>query len=320
MGLRADRFRDRGGQLVHSGHRGAGEPAFRSGSGIGAWRRRGGSVFAAIGARLAVVRRWIVLPDPSVGRRAQPDGRCGCGVSVAHPEHVAAIGPARRRREIEPIAGTGQPAALGTAFDDLDASLPPRLALLPIETRLRGLSLAELRPREDQWQHVPLDGLGAAVGELYFIGADHTCNIYLATHGIDGIENIGAAPQHHGVFLNIDHRYRRLWRNSRYLTPDEMINHDVSDDQHTRTREICNDFQRLFFRDILIHVSAKLPKNEDSIKEKKRRLRYVFLCKMLRDVSTKNRICQLLSSGMFLQEIQIETRKGPEIISPGLFD
>jgi len=38
-----------------------------------------------------------------------------------------------------------------------DAGLPPRLALLPIETRLRGLSLAELRPREDQWRHVPLD-------------------------------------------------------------------------------------------------------------------------------------------------------------------
>ena len=30
-----------------------------------------------------------------------------------------------------------------------DAGVPPRLALLPIETRLRGLSLAELRPRED---------------------------------------------------------------------------------------------------------------------------------------------------------------------------
>ena len=30
-----------------------------------------------------------------------------------------------------------------------DADLPPRLALLPIETRLRGLSLAELRPREE---------------------------------------------------------------------------------------------------------------------------------------------------------------------------
>jgi len=41
---------------------------------------------------------------------------------------------------------------------------------------------------------------------------------------------------------------------------------------------------------------------------------------MLRDVITKNRICQLFSSEMFLQEIQIETRKGPEIISPGLFD
>ena len=38
-----------------------------------------------------------------------------------------------------------------------DATVPPRLALLPIETRLRGLSLAELRPREEHWQHVPLD-------------------------------------------------------------------------------------------------------------------------------------------------------------------
>ncbi len=38
-----------------------------------------------------------------------------------------------------------------------DADLPPRLALLPIETRLRGLSLSELRPREEHWQHVPLD-------------------------------------------------------------------------------------------------------------------------------------------------------------------
>lgn len=35
--------------------------------------------------------------------------------------------------------------------------LPPRLALLPIETRLRGLSLAELRPRDEHWQQVPLD-------------------------------------------------------------------------------------------------------------------------------------------------------------------
>lgn len=35
--------------------------------------------------------------------------------------------------------------------------LPPRLALLPIETRLRGLSLAEMRPRDDHWHQVPLD-------------------------------------------------------------------------------------------------------------------------------------------------------------------
>lgn len=33
----------------------------------------------------------------------------------------------------------------------------PRLALLPIETRLRGLSLAELRPRDEHWQILPLD-------------------------------------------------------------------------------------------------------------------------------------------------------------------
>jgi len=38
-----------------------------------------------------------------------------------------------------------------------DTGVLPRLALLPIETRLRGLSLAELRPRDEHWQIVPLD-------------------------------------------------------------------------------------------------------------------------------------------------------------------
>jgi hypothetical protein len=38
-----------------------------------------------------------------------------------------------------------------------DGGTPPRLSLLPIETRARGLALAELRQREDFWQHVPLD-------------------------------------------------------------------------------------------------------------------------------------------------------------------
>ncbi len=37
-----------------------------------------------------------------------------------------------------------------------DMALPARLSLLPIETRLRGLSLSDLRPREDAWQHVEL--------------------------------------------------------------------------------------------------------------------------------------------------------------------
>jgi hypothetical protein len=38
-----------------------------------------------------------------------------------------------------------------------DADVAPGLALLPIETRLRGQSLAELRPRPECWQQRPLD-------------------------------------------------------------------------------------------------------------------------------------------------------------------
>ena len=40
-----------------------------------------------------------------------------------------------------------------------DAERPARLSLLPIETRLQGLSLSELRGRDEPWQHVPLDPL-----------------------------------------------------------------------------------------------------------------------------------------------------------------
>jgi hypothetical protein len=38
-----------------------------------------------------------------------------------------------------------------------EADAPSRLSLLPVETRLRGLSLSELRGREEPWSHVPLD-------------------------------------------------------------------------------------------------------------------------------------------------------------------
>jgi hypothetical protein len=37
------------------------------------------------------------------------------------------------------------------------AGTPPRLSLLPIETRLRGLPLSDLRKRDEPWQHVPLE-------------------------------------------------------------------------------------------------------------------------------------------------------------------
>ena len=38
-----------------------------------------------------------------------------------------------------------------------EAGQPARLSLLPIETRLGGLALSELRRRDEPWQHVPLD-------------------------------------------------------------------------------------------------------------------------------------------------------------------
>ncbi|MFY9511241.1 MAG: dynamin family protein, partial [Rubrivivax sp.] len=38
-----------------------------------------------------------------------------------------------------------------------DAGQPARLSLLPIETRLKGLALSELRGRDEPWQHVPLN-------------------------------------------------------------------------------------------------------------------------------------------------------------------
>jgi hypothetical protein len=38
-----------------------------------------------------------------------------------------------------------------------DPAQPVRLSLLPIETRLRGLALADLRTRDEHWHHVPLD-------------------------------------------------------------------------------------------------------------------------------------------------------------------
>ncbi len=40
-----------------------------------------------------------------------------------------------------------------------EAGQPARLSLLPIETRLRGLALSDLRPRDEHWHHVPLDAL-----------------------------------------------------------------------------------------------------------------------------------------------------------------
>ncbi|HEY6133137.1 MAG TPA: dynamin family protein [Rubrivivax sp.] len=52
-----------------------------------------------------------------------------------------------------------------------DEGVAPSLALLPIETRLRGLTLAELRANEDVWTRVPLDpadpeGLVRALAEV----------------------------------------------------------------------------------------------------------------------------------------------------------
>jgi Dynamin family len=52
-----------------------------------------------------------------------------------------------------------------------DADRAPSLSLLPIETRLRGLSLAELRDRDEPWSRIPLnpgdpDGLVRAIAQV----------------------------------------------------------------------------------------------------------------------------------------------------------
>jgi hypothetical protein len=52
-----------------------------------------------------------------------------------------------------------------------DAGSPPSIALLPIETRLRGLALADLRQRDEPWNRIALDpsdteGLARALGEV----------------------------------------------------------------------------------------------------------------------------------------------------------
>ena len=55
-----------------------------------------------------------------------------------------------------------------------DEGTPPRLSLLPIETRQRGLSLAELRGRPEHWQHLPLDVGNAASLSQALAAVTHT--------------------------------------------------------------------------------------------------------------------------------------------------
>ncbi len=62
-----------------------------------------------------------------------------------------------------------------------DAGVPPRLSLLPIDTRSQGFSLGELRVREAAWHHLPLDPQDpaalarslAAVTRTQWVSVDH---------------------------------------------------------------------------------------------------------------------------------------------------
>jgi len=63
------------------------------------------------------------------------------------------------RRVLPATPGRTTMCPVELRFDD---GTPARLSLLPIETRRQGLSLAELRGRNDQWQHLPLDAGNAA--------------------------------------------------------------------------------------------------------------------------------------------------------------
>jgi len=66
-------------------------------------------------------------------------------------------------------------------------------------------------------------------------------------------------------------------------------------------------------------VSAKLPKNEDSKKEKKRRMRYVFYLKCCGMLLLRTEFVNYFHQECFYRGFRLN-QKGPEIISPGLFD
>ncbi|MDB6000929.1 MAG: hypothetical protein JWP52_2628, partial [Rhizobacter sp.] len=84
-------------------------------------------------------------------------------------------GAGRRVLPASPGRTTMCPVELGW-----DAEEPPAMAMLPIDTRLDGLSLAELRAQSRAWTHVPIDDGDA--GQLALVLDEVTRTKWVSVH------------------------------------------------------------------------------------------------------------------------------------------
>jgi len=75
------------------------------------------------------------------------------------------------------------------------------------------------------------------------VGADDPRNGDVASHGVDVAHHVAGAA-HHEVFLrHLDDGDRRLGRDPGDLAPDEMIHHEIADDEHPRGGVFPDDLQ-----------------------------------------------------------------------------
>jgi len=67
-----------------------------------------------------------------------------------------------------------------------------------------------------------------------------------ASHGVDIVHDVGRAAPEQVIGADIHNRHRGLGGNPRHLTADEVVHHDVPDDQYLRLGKLIHDFQCSF--------------------------------------------------------------------------
>ena len=81
----------------------------------------------------------------------------------------------------------------------------------------------------------------------HLIGTDHTCHINLTSYGEYIVQYISRPAEHKIIGRNFNHGNRCLRRNPRNLSPDKVINHDITHHQNFRHGEAVNNFVSPFF-------------------------------------------------------------------------